>query len=46
MDKDLLSIQQVRELMALSKGAQKKYSDQFVFEKIDAEINKIINEKN
>ena len=34
MDKDLLSIQQVRELMALSKGAQKKYSE-FSQEKIN-----------
>lgn len=34
MDKDLLSIQQVRDLMALSKGAQKKYAE-FNQEKID-----------
>lgn len=34
MDKDLLSIQQVRELMALSKVAQKKYAE-FSQEKID-----------
>lgn len=34
MDKDLLSIQQVRELMALSKSAQKKYAE-FSQEKID-----------
>ena len=39
-------IHEDKTLLNQIRNAQKKYSDQFVFEKIDAEINKIINEKN
>lgn len=41
MDKDLLSIQQVRDLMALSKGAQKKYAE-FSQEKIDYIVEVVV----
>ncbi|MCS5422394.1 MULTISPECIES: acetaldehyde dehydrogenase (acetylating) [Psychrilyobacter] len=43
MDKDLLSIQQVRDLMTLSKGAQKKYAE-FSQEKIDYIVKAVVKE--